>query len=142
MSMRKNIAEIIGKTARYLLILFIGLLFIKIYFPGVVRYRYISLFFIITIAILIAAILLEKKFLPERYKEYAEEEVEEKDNGTKIKKVEEILYIAAISILGMVLIYYALFLNYKLLPFPLLLLLSVTGGVLIWFLSYEIMKEI
>ncbi len=148
MAIIKNITEIIGDSARYLLILFIGFLFIKIYFPQVERYIDINLFFIVTIVILIAAILLEKKFMPERYKEYAEDETEYKDEGTETKNGEkisltkkEILYVAAISILGMVLVYYALFLNYKLLPFYLLLLLSVTAGILIAFLSYETMKE-
>ncbi|OQX20364.1 MAG: hypothetical protein BWK75_04905 [Candidatus Altiarchaeales archaeon A3] len=148
MSITKNIAEVMGDSARYLLILFIGFLFIKIYFPQVERYIDINLFFIITIVILTAAILLEKKFMPERYKEYAEDEIEDKDEGTETKEGEkisltkkEILYVAAISILGMSLVYYALFLNYKLLPVYLLLLLSVTAGILIAFLSYETMKE-
>ncbi|PKP56798.1 MAG: hypothetical protein CVT89_05555 [Candidatus Altiarchaeales archaeon HGW-Altiarchaeales-2] len=144
----KNITEVIGDSARYLLILFIGFLFIKIYFPQVERYIDINLFFIITIVILIAAILLEKKFIPERYRAYAEDEIEDNDEGTGTKEDEkisltkkEILYVAAMSILGMALVYYALFLNYKLLPVYLLLLLSVTAGLLIAFLSYETMKE-
>ncbi|MDI6730485.1 MAG: hypothetical protein QMD06_02950 [Candidatus Altarchaeum sp.] len=148
MSISKNITEVIGDTARYLLILFIGFLFIKIYFPRVERYIDINLFFIITIVILIAAILLEKKFIPERYKEYAKDETEDKGEETEIKENEkisltkkEILYISMISILGVVLVYYALFLNYKLLPLYLLLLLSVTTGILIAFLSYETMME-
>ncbi len=148
MSISKNITEIIGDSARYLLLLFIGFLFIKIYFPQVERYIDINLFFIITIVILIVAILLEKKFMPERYKEYAEDETEDKDEGTEVKEDEkisltkkEILYVAALSILGMVLVYYTLALNYKLLPMYLLLLLSVTAGSLIAFLSYETMKE-
>jgi len=148
MSILKDITEVIGDSARYLLILFIGFLFIKIYFPRVERYIDTNLFFIVTIVILIIALLLEKKFMPERYKEYAEDEIEDKDEGTETKNGEkisltkkEILYVAAISILGMVLVYYALFLNYKLLPFYLLLLFSVTAGILIAFLSYETMKE-
>ncbi len=148
MSISKNITEIIGDSARYLLLLFIGFLFIKIYFPQVERYIDINLFFIITIVILIVAILLEKKFMPERYKEYAEDETEDKDEGTEVKEDEkisltkkEILYVAALSILGIVLVYYTLALKYNLLPMYLLLLLSVTAGSLIAFLSYETMKE-
>jgi len=153
MPIAKNITEVIGDSARYLLILFIGFLFIKIYFPQAERYIDLNLFLIIVILLLIIAILLEKKFIPERYKEYAEDEAEmanegnvkdtlDVDDSGKISLTKkEILYVAAISILGMVLIYYALFLNYKLLPVYLLLLLSVTAGLLIAFLSYETMKE-
>lgn len=143
MSISKNITEIIGYSARYLLILFIGFLFIKIYFPKVERYIDVNLFLIVTIAILIIAVLLEKKFMPERYREYADE-IEGKELRTNEKislTKKEILYVAAISIIGMELVYYALFLHYKLLPFYLLLLLSATAGILIGFLSYETIKE-
>jgi len=147
----KNITEIIGGSARYLLILFIGFLFIKIYFPQVERYIDINLFFIVTIVLLILAILLEKKFMPEKYKEYAEDEIEKIEDKNEESETEdkakffltkkEILYVAAMSIAGMILVYYALVLNYERLPFYLVVLLSGTAGILIAFLSYETMKE-
>jgi len=150
MSIAKDISEIIGNSARYLLILFIGFLFIKIYFPQAERYIDVNLFFIITAVLLIIAIILEKKFLPERYKEYAEdeiinEEINEEDINERIEKISltknEKIYIVIASVAGVILIYYALSLNYPLLPFFLLSLLSITGGLVIAFLSYETILE-
>jgi len=146
MSIAKDISEIIGNSARYLLILFIGFLFIKIYFPQVERYIDVNLFFIITAVLLIIAIVLEKKFLPERYKEYADEEENIKDeNDEEVEKIsltkKEKIYIGIASVAGIILIYYALSLNYPLLPFFLLSLLSITGGLVIAFLSYETILE-
>ncbi|MFN3527735.1 MAG: hypothetical protein ACK4YO_01365 [Candidatus Altarchaeaceae archaeon] len=150
----KGLTIMIGDAARYLLILFILFLFARLFFPTPIkgleswldRYIDVNLFLIIVLILLIVAIILEKKFMPERYKKYAEdknEEIYEKDYeniNVKFSK-KEIFEIFLFSLAGFIIIYYLLSIHYPVLPSYFFFLISLQGALLIGFFVYETIKE-